>query len=165
MGPEKHGDYYWCVGVTKDISVDGEIFLHADRATTTCDGSIAFIRNHHGDKPERINLLIPSGKWTYVYAASVISGHAIAIEWWEPDCPCEPMKRKKERGKMSQTLRFSILERDSFSCVLCGRGNEDQVKLEVDHIIPISKGGKTESNNLRTLCKDCNQGKGDTIQS
>jgi 5-methylcytosine-specific restriction endonuclease McrA len=35
----------------------------------------------------------------------------------------------------------------------------DGVKLEVDHIKPISKGGKTVLNNLQTLCMDCNRGK------
>lgn len=38
------------------------------------------------------------------------------------------------------------------------------MKLHVDHIMPISKGGKTEPSNLRTLCIDCNLGKGAKIE-
>ena len=34
-------------------------------------------------------------------------------------------------------------------------------KLHVDHIKPVSKGGKTVRDNLRTLCEDCNLGKRD----
>jgi 5-methylcytosine-specific restriction endonuclease McrA len=77
-----------------------------------------------------------------------------------------PRAYNAERAKMSASLRYSILKRDHFKCVLCGRTpEEDGVKLHVDHIIPISKGGKTEYDNLRTLCQDCNLGKSDTMPS
>lgn len=67
-----------------------------------------------------------------------------------------------ERLKMTQALRYFILKRDNFTCQLCGRTPaDDGVKLEVDHIIPVSKGGKTIESNLRTLCYDCNRGKSD----
>ncbi|HJB68761.1 MAG TPA: HNH endonuclease [Candidatus Fournierella excrementigallinarum] len=37
--------------------------------------------------------------------------------------------------------------------------------LEIDHIIPVSKGGRTEEDNLQTLCWKCNRSKGDKIIS
>ena len=64
-----------------------------------------------------------------------------------------------ERAKMSDSLRYDIMKRDHFRCVLCGASQNDGVKLHVDHIIPVSKGGKTEIKNLRTLCERCNLGK------
>lgn len=67
----------------------------------------------------------------------------------------------KERSKLTPSLRMSILKRDNFHCRLCGRGVEDGAKLEVDHIIPIAKGGLTEEENLWTLCFECNRGKSD----
>ena len=59
-------------------------------------------------------------------------------------------------------LRLKILKRDHYKCVLCGRNpSADQtVELHIDHILPFSKGGKTEEDNLRTLCLECNLGKG-----
>lgn len=66
-----------------------------------------------------------------------------------------------QRKKMTDSLRYDILKRDGFRCVLCGRTSNDGVKLQVDHIIPVSKGGKTEIANLRTLCNECNMGKRD----
>ena len=67
--------------------------------------------------------------------------------------------RRRERGILTLKLRYEIFKRDNFRCVLCGATrNED--KLEIDHIIPISKGGKTIKSNLRTLCFKCNRGKG-----
>ncbi len=61
-------------------------------------------------------------------------------------------------------LRFFILQRDGFKCIYCGRNpREDGCKLEVDHMIPKSKGGKDHPNNLVTACVDCNQGKSDVL--
>lgn len=67
----------------------------------------------------------------------------------------------EERKKLTAGLRYLILTRDNYRCLLCGAsGTEKGVRLEVDHIQPIAKWGKTEESNLRTLCKSCNRGKG-----
>ena len=47
--------------------------------------------------------------------------------------------------------------------MVCGKGAEDGVKLEIDHIIPIEKWGLTEESNLRSLCKEYNRGKGNLL--
>lgn len=66
-----------------------------------------------------------------------------------------------ERTKMTNSLRYDIMKRDGFRCQICGATSADGVKLHVDHIVPVSKGGKTEYSNLRTLCMRCNSGKRD----
>lgn len=58
-------------------------------------------------------------------------------------------------------LRFDIMRRDGHRCRLCGLTAADGVRLEVDHIIPVAKGGKTTKENLWLLCKPCNGGKSD----
>lgn len=70
---------------------------------------------------------------------------------------------KLERAKMSDSLRYDILKRDNFKCQICGLSSQDGVKLHVDHIIPVAKGGKTIESNLRVLCDRCNMGKSDKI--
>ena len=70
----------------------------------------------------------------------------------------------QQRNLMSASMRYEVLRRDSFRCQLCGASASDGVLLHVDHIIPVSKGGKTEFSNLRTLCDRCNLGKGDKIE-
>ena len=67
-----------------------------------------------------------------------------------------------ERGKVSNKMRFAIYERDGYRCCKCGVSDRNAT-LEVDHIIPISKGGKSTFDNLQTLCHRCNVEKGDTI--
>ncbi len=68
---------------------------------------------------------------------------------------------KMERAKMTDSLRYDIMKRDKFRCQLCGSTASDGVKLHVDHIVPVAKGGKTTPENLRTLCDRCNLGKSD----
>lgn len=66
--------------------------------------------------------------------------------------------KERERRKLTNSLRYRVMRRDAFHCVLCGAtGKED--RLVVDHILPISKGGKTTITNLRALCQTCNSGK------
>lgn len=61
----------------------------------------------------------------------------------------------------SLRLRWRILNRDRFVCRNCGaspaKGHD--VELQVDHIVPWSKGGETVLDNLQTLCSKCNLGK------
>lgn len=63
-------------------------------------------------------------------------------------------------------LRYTVLNRDRFKCVLCGNSPAVSLdcRLHVDHIFPFSKGGRTEIGNLRTLCQYCNLGKSDRIE-
>ncbi|MCW3986464.1 MAG: HNH endonuclease [Candidatus Bathyarchaeota archaeon] len=65
-----------------------------------------------------------------------------------------------KRRAISKKLRLLILERDGYRCCTCGR-TAKETKLEVDHRIPVAKGGTDSLNNLWTLCIDCNRGKSD----
>lgn len=63
-----------------------------------------------------------------------------------------------QRKEISIRRRFLVFKRDQFACVLCGRSGIG-VKLEVDHKVPVSKGGSNNLDNLQTLCYECNRGK------
>lgn len=71
--------------------------------------------------------------------------------------------RKASRPKripLTPRARYRVMERDSFRCVLCGATASTENPLEVDHVLPVSRGGTNEPANLRTLCLECNRGKG-----
>ena len=68
-----------------------------------------------------------------------------------------------KRGTRFYSLRWRVLERDDFTCQYCGQ-SAPSVILGVDHIIPVSKGGSDEEENLRTACWSCNMGKGDWLK-
>ncbi len=69
---------------------------------------------------------------------------------------------------VSPQLRSQILERNGYTCQLCGAGPGDpdpfnpnrKIRLHIDHIVPRKQGGKSETDNLRVLCSVRNQGKG-----
>jgi hypothetical protein len=61
------------------------------------------------------------------------------------------------RSQLSQAKRFAILKRDNYTCRYCHRTG---VPLEVDHVIPLYKGGTNDDSNLVAACHECNHGKG-----
>ena len=78
----------------------------------------------------------------------------------------EKVKFKKsvagQRALMTSTLREKIKTRDNYTCKICGVSVEAEpnLLLEIDHILPVSKGGLTTEENLQTLCWKCNRHKG-----
>lgn len=87
----------------------------------------------------------------------------------EPHSICNPTINSKKAPQhkthrnINLRLRFKVMQRDNFSCVLCGASpaKNKNIVLHVDHIIPWAKGGETELDNLQTLCSNCNLGKSD----
>ncbi len=74
---------------------------------------------------------------------------------------------KEQRALMTKKMREYIKKRDNFTCCNCGNSTykEPNLLLEIDHIIPVAKGGYTEEDNLQTLCWKCNRAKSDKILS
>jgi hypothetical protein len=72
---------------------------------------------------------------------------------------------KEQRRLMTKKLRDSIKSRDNYTCRYCGNSThiEPNLLLEVDHIVPVAKGGCTVEDNLQTLCWKCNRSKGSKI--
>lgn len=72
---------------------------------------------------------------------------------------------KEQRNLMTKKLREFIKNRDNFTCCNCGNSThiEPNLLLEIDHIIPVVKGGCTVEDNLQTLCWKCNRSKSDKI--
>jgi len=96
----------------------------------------------------RVNLDLPAAEPAPDPTSDAVRGSAPAVV------------RRSPRG-VSLGLRWAVMKRDRFRCVLCGRSPATHpVTLEVDHILAWSLGGETVVSNLRSLCHDCNLGKG-----
>lgn len=67
--------------------------------------------------------------------------------------------RKKKARRISSSKRLKVFERDEWRCRFCGAQND----LVIDHIFPVSKGGGNQIENLQTLCKNCNELKGNKV--
>lgn len=59
------------------------------------------------------------------------------------------------------SLRYQVLSRAKGRCELCGI-SKDEKALDVDHIVPQSKGGTDDISNLQALCYTCNRQKRNT---
>ena len=73
---------------------------------------------------------------------------------------------KRQRSKMTPALREYIKKRDHYTCQICGDNiyKNPDIILEIDHIIPVSKGGCTVEDNLQTLCWKCNLAESDKLE-
>ena len=62
------------------------------------------------------------------------------------------------------SIRFRVLKDADGRCALCGV-TKNESPLDIDHIIPRSKGGKNIYENLQVLCAKCNRSKRDKDQT
>lgn len=74
-------------------------------------------------------------------------------------CTLREYYSKNQRKLMTKELRRKIMIRDNYTCQCCGKYMPDGVGLQIDHIVPISRGGKTVPSNLQVLCSKCNGNK------
>ncbi|HBC94302.1 MAG TPA: hypothetical protein DCZ10_15745 [Pelotomaculum sp.] len=70
----------------------------------------------------------------------------------------KPVEVHNKRVDITKAVRVSVLKRDNYRCQWCG-ATSFTAELVIDHIVPVARGGKNNIENLRVLCKDCNEGK------
>lgn len=79
------------------------------------------------------------------------------------ECTLNEYHSKNQRKLMTKELKERIKKRDNYTCQVCGKYMPDEVGLHIDHIIPVSKGGKSIASNLQVLCSKCNGSKSNKI--
>lgn len=60
------------------------------------------------------------------------------------------------RRGIPDDVKLLVVQRDQGQCCHCG----SRVELQFDHIIPVSRGGSSNAENLQLLCGPCNRAKG-----
>lgn len=72
------------------------------------------------------------------------------------------LEAQAERTKVTETLRLWVIERDDLICGICQRlvPSDD---VPIDHIILVSRGGKSSLDNLRVTHSACNLAKGNAL--
>lgn len=85
---------------------------------------------------------------------------------------CHDCLGKGEALPKKYLYRADIFRRDGYACVYCGVLGKDRKSpddgrsfLQVDHIVPLSKGGPTTAANVATACAPCNKAKGKSLLS
>jgi len=165
-------------------SVNLEISNHGKRYTDEeCFENLLEVWTHYGRQPSFSEMkrtpsiigpkayILRWGNWRNALKAFVDRvNQDIEIHVQEkenkPKIKVENKISESDRREIKLGLRYEILKRDHFKCVICGASPsiKPECELHIDHITPFSKGGKTVKENLRTLCKECNLGKGNKIE-
>ena len=72
----------------------------------------------------------------------------------------DPSYEKKLRD---DAFKASLNKDGCYVCAECGLQNKSKRPFQVDHVVPLNKGGKTAPQNLQILCRSCNAKKGDSL--
>jgi hypothetical protein len=73
----------------------------------------------------------------------------------------KPKMATPARPPISVRTRFLVFKRDGYQCMICRKAGGE---LELDHVIPVCRGGDDRVDNLQTLCMKCNRGKRGSLQ-
>lgn len=131
--------------------------LDVDRRT-----SYESIQGHaylfHPDEMEVLLNRLPPLEDGYIWNPTE---YTVTVAGMNPNKESSTVRRKD----FHSCRRLRIYERDNFRCRYCGQSpaNSSEVKLTLDHFIPISRGGTNNEDNLLTCCFTCNVKKGTKI--
>jgi len=105
------------------------------------------------------------GSWNkaLIAFAAHVEGKPVTRREKETKTRKRARSRRHSPRRIGERMRSRALIRDNCQCRLCGTSplKDPAITLQVDHIVPWSKGGRTVLGNLQTLCTPCNRGKGD----
>lgn len=168
--------------VAQDVSRLEEAVANVQRREAEIAGMInppAFILKRYADEFWSLvgvhlsPIVVPYPRYKFQYtSAGGNSGQTVDIRLDTPtlDALSETLAEKirwaksaaGQRALMTAQLRNWIKDRDNHACLQCGVSvaAEPHLLLEVDHIVPVSKGGLSQPDNLQTLCWRCNRTKG-----
>ena len=139
------------------VSVDPELLAHEvywalgevriTRVTPTVDQFLAWKRERDG----------LADLWSYARKclSSDIEPEEVRDLW---DCVDLTLNARKRKALGWQECLVVAMSSDS-RCERCGK-EPPEVTLEIDHILPVSKGGGNSLLNLRFLCRTCNRSRG-----
>lgn len=131
--------------------------------------------DHVDTPPSQANIILrtmftdSAMSWQYLYKTfnNFKNAFNIALEKaLNPSMPDDDDGAQDEGGVapssdvLTDEVKRQIISRDNYTCLCCGKKQGRGVGLQVDHINPVSMGGKNDITNLQTLCKKCNAIKG-----
>lgn len=96
-----------------------------------------------------------NARFTTCTTARGVMYHALKLGLVSPEEVSLFDKRQKsdrqKRGYVSSQIRTAVLQRDQHQCLACGSADH----LTIAHILPVSRGGNSDIENLQTLCVSC----------
>lgn len=88
---------------------------------------------------------------------------SVSSQKWSTRVPAVVMlKQFQNTKKLVKFSRTAVYLRDEFCCLYCGCAITRK-NATIDHVVPISRGGKTTWENCATACGPCNSRKGNRM--
>ena len=162
-----------------------KITLERGQKTTSLATAIKTLREQQAPSPHQINDYLDSTyhdfKSRYPKRCKNIELHSVRIDdfsytivlqsstgssitthniFWNDLTRFDP---QRERKLVTKSVRDQLLENSGLTCRYCGYKGRGDGDLQIDHIYPVSRGGKTEMSNLQVLCANCNMSKGSKV--
>lgn len=139
--------WHWCLKYADDGNLSG--YDHAD---------IADAMMWDGDPDELADALVNCGPGDRHGFLERDGDDRLVVCGWRGGrvTPRHRNEARRHWESISRRIRPVILERDGFTCQWCGQDDD----LEIDHIIPLARGGTNDPHNLQVLCRPCNRRKG-----
>ncbi len=136
-----HELWWWALD---NVGVDGKL-------TDMTPYEIALAAQWDGDHNEFVDALVEGGFLEF-------KNDGYCLHDWNGGRKRSPERHqtRKEWESMAYRVRPLVFKKDGYKCVYCGSTEN----LEVDHIVPICRGGTNDMENLQTLCRSCNRAKG-----
>lgn len=78
---------------------------------------------------------------------------------------CNAVREARKRsngGSLTPQQWREIKDRYDHTCLCCGR-KEPEIRLSIDHVIPVTKGGSGNADNIQPLCRSCNSRKNNKV--
>ncbi len=116
-----------------------------DGLTSRCKQcAIRVVQERRKDPAYRARQCVWNSRWA--------AEHVEKVRAIKNECQKKKYRLLLKAGKISDVLRMFVYERDNQKCLSCGTSE----RLSIDHIQPISTGGRSDIDNLQTLCTSCN---------
>jgi hypothetical protein len=77
----------------------------------------------------------------------------LGLTEWNPAKTAAPRKRCVTKKISRAQINRDVFQKSNGRCENCG----SNYALEIDHVVPLGKGGASSAKNLRVLCRSCNQ--------
>lgn len=132
---------------------------------------LRYFKSHVGEQIPRDTLkeLVDNvGSWERSLRTLRDDGYIVEYDR-STKCYCfpyaEPQNDPKDDRYISNKLKALVMIRDNSTCQMCGKTvKDDHIRVQIDHIVPLSWGGETVLENLQVLCSNCNEGKKNYVQ-
>lgn len=114
-----------------------------------------YTQSNYTRSPYKVEMVDSQKEFSY----KDIYNRYMELENIDFECTLREYHNKTRYAFVPQELYYRVKLRDNYKCQHCGRQIRDSQKVYIDHVIPISKGGKNIPSNLQVLCEMCNKRK------